>query len=336
MTLGRAFAALGGVMSASLVGLWLFTPRPVALVAPGVTESLASMVHVRHGDAAAARNLRLVAVSVSQPLGWQRLWASFQPTRAVVPLTTVLDGLAFPQFWAAMQGQMWLAQRTATAVGTTLVTHRPLAVPVPGVMITATLPHQDPGALPLGSRILAINHHPVRSVAQAYRLVATAALPRVAFTIAGRATPLVVRRGPTTLQPETLAGWVLAPARRLPPLPPVTIARDGIAGSSGGLMLALAVMAETTHHAWDPGALVAGTGELTWTGQVLPVVDVPQKVATVLRAGATVFLVPRANAASARAMARRLGRSHSLQIVPVATVAQAAQWLRHPPREGSL
>jgi len=312
-------------------GFWLLSPRPMALITPGLTEPLNRMVHVQGGSQTAAANLRMVAVTVLQPRGWQRLLAWFRPTVAVAPLATVLSDVPFPQYWVAMQGQMWLAQRNAAVVGESLAGTASHWTPLPGVEIVATLAHENPGREPLGARLVAINTHPLHSVAQAYRLVAHAPSSRLALTVVDHPHPLWMVRSSTTLQPFTLAGWVLAPAGHATIPHPVHIARDGIAGSSGGLMFALAVVAESQHHPLDPGRLVAGTGEITPTGRVLAIADVPQKVVTVARAGASVFFVPMANAPAARAMAHRLG-DRSLQIVPVSTVAQALHWLTHPPR----
>lgn len=111
--------------------------------------------------------------------------------------------------------------------------------------------------------------------------------------------------------------------------PPVDVepAGDEIGGESAALVVALEVYRQLTGAEVAGGLVVAGTGALLPDGRVEAVGGVRQKVLAAERAGADVFLVPRANAAEAAAAARRV------RIVPVDTFEQAVGVLQSADRE---
>ena len=92
----------------------------------------------------------------------------------------------------------------------------------------------------------------------------------------------------------------------------ITIDSGRVIGPSAGLSYALEVLDVLTAGELTGGMKVAATGELHTNGTVGPVGGVAQKVITVKRAGAKVFLVPKANEAEARARAGK-----GLTILPV-------------------
>jgi PDZ domain-containing protein len=101
---------------------------------------------------------------------------------------------------------------------------------------------------------------------------------------------------------------------------PFDIAIDSgqVVGPSAGLAYALELLDLLTAGELTGGVKVAATGELAPDGQVGPIGGVAQKVITVERAGARVFLVPKANEAEARSRAGK-----GLQIFGVSTFDDA-------------
>lgn len=87
----------------------------------------------------------------------------------------------------------------------------------------------------------------------------------------------------------------------------VTFNVDGIGGPSAGTMFALAIVDELTPGAMTGGKHVAGTGEITPSGQVGPIGGARQKVAAATAKGAKLFLSPAATAprSSPRPTSRR-------------------------------
>jgi PDZ domain-containing protein len=60
-------------------------------------------------------------------------------------------------------------------------------------------------------------------------------------------------------------------------------------------MFALGIMDKLTPGGLTGGRFIAGTGEISATGQVSPIGGIQQKMAGARAAGATVFLTPAAN-----------------------------------------
>ncbi|GAA0034927.1 PDZ domain-containing protein [Brevibacterium metallidurans] len=83
----------------------------------------------------------------------------------------------------------------------------------------------------------------------------------------------------------------------------VTFNVDGIGGPSAGTMFALAIVDELTPGAMTGGKHVAGTGEITPSGQVGPIGGARQKVAAATAKGAKLFLSPAGNCAEVIAAA---------------------------------
>ncbi|PWV70968.1 PDZ domain-containing protein [Prauserella marina] len=83
----------------------------------------------------------------------------------------------------------------------------------------------------------------------------------------------------------------------------VNISLEDVGGPSAGLMFALAIIDRLTPEDLVAGEHVAGTGEITEKGEVGAIGGISFKVVAAREAGATVFLVPRANCAEAASAA---------------------------------
>lgn len=103
---------------------------------------------------------------------------------------------------------------------------------------------------------------------------------------------------------------------------PVTIESGDIGGPSAGLMWTLGLIDLLVPEDLTGGRRIAGTGELTLTGKVLPIGGVEEKVVAAERAGASVFFAPRADARAARSVASRIA------VVPVDSYEDAVRYLR--------
>lgn len=98
----------------------------------------------------------------------------------------------------------------------------------------------------------------------------------------------------------------------------VRITVGDIGGPSAGMMFALGIVDMLTPMNLTGGKFIAGTGEITASGQVQPIGGIQQKMVGARNAGATVFLTPSGNCADA------LGTVPAgLKIVKVSTLSQA-------------
>ncbi len=102
----------------------------------------------------------------------------------------------------------------------------------------------------------------------------------------------------------------------------VSINADGIVGPSAGLSFTLGLIEKLDRADLTGGRRIAATGTIVNNGSVGEIGGIAQKAIAVREAGATVFLVPRGNAAAARANA-----GPDLRIIAVASIGQAVSAL---------
>jgi Lon-like protease len=98
----------------------------------------------------------------------------------------------------------------------------------------------------------------------------------------------------------------------------VSISVGDIGGPSAGMMFALGIIDKLTPDNLTGGKFIAGTGEITASGQVQPIGGIQQKMVGARSAGATIFLTPAGNC-SDTAGAVPAG----LRLVKVSTLSQA-------------
>lgn len=310
---------------AVLLGISWVIPTADIVFAPGITGNLSQMVHVRGAKAPAPGRLLMVAIDVS-PAN-VLLWALAHVDNAyrLYPSQDVLPpGMSLNQYVQFNYALMDQSQQDAMVAGERMAGVPAKVMDEPGLLIAGILRHGSAvGHLQVGDRLVSVNG--VSLSMSNFRQV----LGR--FHEGERVTFGFVRDG--------VLHHVRLPLQRVPddPVPgigvvvtqgvrfviprPVTINAGDIGGPSAGMMFALEIYEQLTGHNLAAGRVVAGTGEITPNGHVLQIGGVAQKVITVYRAGARVFLCPAQNFAAAVAMAR--SRGYHLKIYPVTTLAQA-------------
>jgi PDZ domain-containing protein len=105
---------------------------------------------------------------------------------------------------------------------------------------------------------------------------------------------------------------------------PVSINSDNIGGPSAGLAWTLGILNKLGGGNLTGGRIVAATGTIRPDGTIGDVGGVQQKTVAVNQAGASVFLVPQPELATARAMA-----GPQLKVFAVQTLGQALSDLQH-------
>jgi Lon-like protease len=182
------------------------------------------------------------------------------------------------------------------------------------------------GKLEAGDRILAVDGDDVGSTEDVRAAITRHRVgERVAFRLRrDRAdTAVTVRVTEDGGQPRV--GVVLRDEFRDLPVK-VSIETGDIGGPSAGLMFALSIIDKLTPADLTGGRRVAGTGEITLEGEVLPIGGVPEKLVAARRQGATVFLIPKDNCSQVRGGRVPAG----LRLVQVASVDDALRFLRQP------
>jgi PDZ domain-containing protein len=103
----------------------------------------------------------------------------------------------------------------------------------------------------------------------------------------------------------------------------VSISVGDIGGPSAGMMFALGIIDKLTADNLTGGKFIAGTGEITDTGQVEAIGGIQQKMVGARDAGATVFLAPASNCTDVDGHV-----PGGLRIVKVSTLSQAMTYLQ--------
>lgn len=104
----------------------------------------------------------------------------------------------------------------------------------------------------------------------------------------------------------------------------IEISLADVGGPSAGLMFALAIVDKLTPGELTGGKFVAGTGEISETGQVGPIGGIPFKLVKARQAGAKAFLVPAQNCAEAKAHSTGDMRLFKVKTIDDATAALQA------------
>jgi PDZ domain-containing protein len=305
-----------------LVALWLFrsAPTPLWEVSPGPVREVAPLIDVAGATSYdSSGRLLLTAVLVgTRPLTPnEAVRAAFEPGVRLVPERDVRPpGTSEAVAERRATSQMDQSKLDATAVVLELLTDYPRERR-PGALVESVAPGCPAGdELVAGDLIVEIDGEPVGGRAEAAHLI-RAAEP-------GRPIRFVVRAGGETHElslARELCGGSDEPivgVSLLDNFPyTVRIRSGGIGGPSAGLMWALGLYDRLTPGDLTGGRTVAGSGELDLDGEVGGVGSIAQKLAAAERAGAEVFLVPRANLREAR----RAGVD--LEVVPVSTFEEA-------------
>ena len=337
--------ATPAILLVAILALQAWTLPEYALT-PGDARAVGPLVSI-HGLAAAPprHDILLTDVYLESLTAWQWLVMHFQSHVQFVSSAELLDpGVPPSELGAQGYLEMYDSKQAAAVAGL-----RALGWSVPargtGAVITAVVgssPAQRAG-LAVGDEIVGVDGHRVASSCDLVRVihnlpVGTRVRLRVApvhISAIGRLTWRPVRAiTATSARPGAPAvvgscAGVTGAARswlglavedgvayHLPG--DVQVDTRSIGGPSAGLAMTLAIIDQLSRHPITGHAIVAATGTIAPSGQVGDVGGVAEKTVAVQRAGATVFLVPTVEVATARAAA-----SPGLRVIGVRTLAQA-------------
>jgi PDZ domain-containing protein len=324
-SVGKTLVWIVAILVVVGVGLW-FTPTNYLAVAPGITGNLSQMVEVSHGHSPGRGKLLMVAVEIGQLNELLYLGAKLDPNVEILPLNYATGGLDMKQYEQLNYAMMSGSKLSAEVAGERLAGLNASVTTVPGAQVEGVLKSGTAaGKLKAGDLIVAVGPYKVTSPIQIRTLM------QKHFTF-GQIVPFTVIRHHQRLvipiktmhlagDPAPAIGVVIGQDLDWHIPRPVTIKSENIGGPSAGMMFALEIYDQITGKNLARGRVVAGTGEIAPNGTVSQIGGVAQKVITVHRAGATIFLCPQANYAKALHMARSKG--YHMTIYPVKTLAQA-------------
>jgi PDZ domain-containing protein len=319
--------AIAGLATVVAIVVAVFLPVPYVILGPGPTlntlgeSSGQPLITVSgHRTYSTSGNLNMVTVSYQGGPGsnmniFQALRAWLDPSEAVVP-----EGELFPAGQSAQQTQaedteeMAGSQQLATAAALTQL-HIPYQTQVGVVSTVSGYPASK--VLKAGDVIEAVDGKAVTGQTSLSSMITS----HPAGTVL---TLTVLRAGKTlTLQVASkssagtpVIGVDVQQEYTFPFSVKITVGNIG--GPSAGMMFALGIIDKLTPDNLTGGKFIAGTGEITASGQVEPIGGIQQKMVGARAAGATIFLTPAGNC-SDTAGAVPAG----LRLVKVSTLSQA-------------
>ena len=319
--------AIAGLATVVAIAVAVLLPVPYVILGPGPTlntlgrSSGQPLITITgHRTYSTTGNLNMVTVSYQGGPGsnmniFQALRAWLDPSEAVVPQTELFPaGQSAQQTQAQDTQEMTGSQQLATAAALSAL-HIPYQTLV---SVVSTVPgYPASKVLRAGDVIESVDGAPVTSQA--------ALSSKITAHPAGTVLTLTVLRGGKTLTIPVatkasggtpVVGVEVQEQYKFPFS--VSISVGNIGGPSAGMMFALGIVDKLTPLNLTGGKFIAGTGEITASGQVEPIGGIQQKMVGARSAGATIFLTPAGNC-SDTAGAVPAG----LRLVKVSTLSQA-------------
>jgi len=320
--------SIAGLATLIAIAVAVLVPVPYVILGPGPTlntlgkdSSGQPLISITgHQTYATSGNLNMVTISYSGGPGvnlniFQALRGWLDSSEAVVPESELFPpGQSAQQTQAQDTEQMASSQQTATAAALTEL-HIPYQTQV---VVMQTVPgYPASKVLKAGDQILTVDGKPVTGQSSLSSLITSHP--------AGTVLQLTVLRAGQTLSVQVASknsggtpviGVQVQDQYKFPFTVRITV--GDIGGPSAGMMFALGIIDKLTPLNLAGGKFIAGTGEITPSGQVQPIGGIQQKMTAARSAGATVFLTPAANC-SDTAGAVPAG----LRIVKVSTLSQA-------------
>jgi PDZ domain-containing protein len=319
---------IAGIATLVAIVVAVLVPVPYVILGPGPTlntlgkDSSGQPLITISGHPTYPVNGHLNMVTVSYQGGpganlniFQALRAWLDPSEAVVP-----ESELFPPGQTAQQtqqqdtAQMANSQQTATAAALSTL-HIPYQAQV---VVVRTVPGTPASSvLKAGDMIVAVDGKPTGGAAGLGTQITShpaGSVLHLTVLRSGKTLQLDVRSKESGGQP--IIGVQVLEQYKFPFT--VKFSVGDIGGPSAGMMFALGIIDKLTAMNLTGGKFIAGTGEITASGQVQPIGGIQQKMVGARDAGATVFLTPAGNC-SDTAGAVPAG----LRIVKVSTLSQA-------------
>jgi Lon-like protease len=332
---------IASVGTAVAIAVSVLVPVPYVILGPGPTlntlgkDSSGQPLITITGRPTypASGHLNLVTVSYQGCQGNQfniftALVAWLNPHQAVVPQGEICPaGQTQQQTQEQDTQEMTNSQQTATAAALTEL-HIPYSTEVVVVQTEPGFPAA--GVLKAGDVITAVDGKPVTSQSGLTGLIsAHPAGSTLTVTITRNGQASNVQVGTKESGGHPVVGVEIEEQYKFPFTVKISVGEIG--GPSAGMMFALGIIDKLTHDNLTGGKFIAGTGEITASGQVLAIGGIEQKMLGARNAGATTFLTPASNCADTKGAVPA-----GLRLVKVSTLNQAVIYLETLKTGGSV
>lgn len=296
--------AVAGLATIAAIAVAVLFPVPYVILSPGPTlntlgsDSSGQLISITgHPVYPTSGHLNMVTISYAGGPGvdlniFQAIGAWANSSEAVVPESELFPpGQTAQQTQAQDTEQMASSQELATAAALTQL-HIKYQTNVEVLGTVAGYPASK--VLKAGDIIEAVDGKPVTGQSSLSSMInAHPAGTTLQLTVLRGGKTLTVPVASKTSGTTAVIGVRVQQRYQFPFT--VKISVGNIGGPSAGMMFALGIIDKLTPMDLTGGRFIAGTGEITASGQVGPIGGIQQKMVAARGAGATVFLTPAGN-----------------------------------------
>lgn len=305
---------VAGLITAALY----FIPTPYILRAPGRTAAAEPMVHIQDRPVYPSQGKFLITtVLIERANALTCLYSVLEPASELVPISSRARERSDDGADLSMVISHFTSQIAALRYLGYDIQLKPS-----GVTLTEIMPGTPAaGVLEPGDLVTAADGRPILTMEELQKAVRGHPEGVMTLKLTRGFKHLEVALSPQQGKIGVGGHTELSPG----PLPvKIQIDSGGIAGSSAGLIFSLTIVDLLSPEDLTRGRIIAGTGTIEASGKVLSITGARFKAVAAERAGATLFLCPREDAAEARSAGTHL------TIVPVETLAEAVKALKTP------
>lgn len=316
---------VSSIVAVLIVGALVAVPMPFVIDKPGPTFNVLgghngiSMIDISGTDPVSGQDvavddtntaehgeLRMVTVSESGGPGRrvnliELVSAMLNPTNDIVPYDKVYPATATKE--QVEQASQALMQSSQSSAQVAALEHLGWDVPATVTVAGATPGSDADGKVREGDVLTAITtedgqKHPVNSMSTPFALMRQIPVgSKLTVTVKRNGEEVdipIVSSAPSSSQEEgSKLGLYLTGDIKLPLN--IAIHLEKVGGSSAGLMFSLGIIDRLTEGSLTSGAKVAGTGTISYDGQVGPIGGIRQKMWGAKRDGAQWFFAPSSN-----------------------------------------
>ncbi|WP_112180742.1 MULTISPECIES: SepM family pheromone-processing serine protease [Paraliobacillus] len=310
---------------------------PYYIYKPGGADALSPVVEVADGYESEG-DMHLVTVRGGQATPLQYIWALMQPHQDIERLEDVFpEGISQEEYFQA-QLQMMESSQEASTVVAYQAADQEIDISYEGVYVVSVL--EDMPAfdkLETGDKITEINDQVIKDADELIEMVSGMQVgEEISLTIDREEEQIneVVTLAEFPDNPDQVGiGIQLVTNREVTVDPEITFTSGEIGGPSAGLMFSLEIYDQLTEEDLTKGQEIAGTGEISYEGDVLPIGGIDKKVIAADKEGCTIFFAPNQGGAEDSNYQVALETANEIdtemEIVPVDTFEDAITYLEN-------
>ncbi|KGX88559.1 SepM family pheromone-processing serine protease [Pontibacillus litoralis] len=323
-----------GIVVALLVFFLSFYRLPYYIYKPGSADALNPIVQVDNGYESEG-DMHLVTIRGGQASIVQYAVAKLMPYQTIYPKKDVIPESISDNEYMHMQLQMMESSQEKSKVVAYEAANKDITITYDGVYVMSvedSAPAND--VLKVGDRIIQVDDQPIKKSEDLLNYVEGKKVGdavEITFERKDETKTESVQMVKHPNENRAIIGITLVTDRNVDVDPGIEFTSGEIGGPSAGLMFSLEIYDQLTEEDLTKGKEIAGTGEISYEGNVGPIGGIDQKVVAADKEGADIFFAPNeggkqgSNYNIAEQTAKDI--ETDMKIVPVDTFEEAVTYL---------